>query len=85
MLNYGSEANGLVASITQIIAYLSLLEAGVGAASIQALYRPIGQNDRSKINDILAATSIYYKNRALLFCRCRIDSGCLSICDRIRI
>ncbi|MDT3427002.1 O-antigen/teichoic acid export membrane protein [Paenibacillus forsythiae] len=67
MLNYGSEANGLVASITQIIAYLSLLEAGVGAASIQALYRPIGQNDRSKINDILAATSIYYKKTGLYY------------------
>ncbi|NGM84595.1 sugar isomerase [Paenibacillus sp. 7124] len=67
MLNYGSEANGLVASITQIIAYLSLLEAGVGAASIQALYRPISKNDRSKINDILAATSIYYKKTGLYY------------------
>ncbi|MNM14034.1 hypothetical protein D3C81_242360 [compost metagenome] len=67
MLHYGSEANGLIASITQIIAYLSLLEAGVGAASIQALYRPVGENDRSKINDILAATSIYYKKTGLYY------------------
>lgn len=67
MLQYGSEANGLVASIIQIIAYLSLLEAGVGAASIQALYKPIGQNDRSKINDILAATSVYYKKTGLYY------------------
>ncbi|WP_310549816.1 lipopolysaccharide biosynthesis protein [Paenibacillus glufosinatiresistens] len=67
MLNYGSEANGLVASITQIIAYLALLEAGVGAASIQALYRPIGQGDRSKINEILAATSVYYKKTGIYY------------------
>lgn len=40
MVNYGSEANGLIASIVQIISYLALLEAGVGAASIQALYKP---------------------------------------------
>lgn len=61
MVNYGSEANGLIASIVQIISYFALLEAGVGAASLQALYKPVAGNDRSHINSILAATSSYYK------------------------
>lgn len=43
MVHYGSEANGLVSSVVQIIAYLALLEAGVGAASLQALYKPISK------------------------------------------
>lgn len=63
MVNYGSEANGLIASIVQIISYFALLEAGVGAASLQALYKPIASNDRGHINSILAATSRYYKKR----------------------
>ncbi|KGE19756.1 lipopolysaccharide biosynthesis protein [Paenibacillus wynnii] len=67
MVNYGSEANGLIASIVQIISYLALLEAGVGAASLQALYKPIAQNDRSHINSILAATSSYYKKTGVYY------------------
>ncbi|MFB7142911.1 sugar isomerase, partial [Gottfriedia sp. NPDC056225] len=61
LLNYGSENNGLVSSITQIIVYMSLFEAGVGAASLQALYKPIVKNDKQGISSILSATSIYYK------------------------
>lgn len=67
ILTYGSEANGLITSVVQIITYLSLLEAGVGAASIQALYKPIGNNDKSKINEILTATSSYYRKTGLYY------------------
>ena len=67
MVNYGSEANGLIASIVQIISYLALLEAGVGAASLQALYKPVAQNDQRHINSILAATSSYYKKTGVYY------------------
>lgn len=67
MMNYGSEANGLVVSVMQIIGYLSLLEAGVGAASLQALYQPVSQGDRGRINAILSATSAYYKRTGILY------------------
>ena len=67
MVNYGSEANGLIASIVQIISYLALLEAGVGAASLQALYKPVAQNDQNQINSILAATSSYYKKTGIYY------------------
>jgi len=67
MINYGSEANGLIASIVQIISYLALLEAGVGAASLQALYKPIAHNNQNHINSILAATSSYYKKTGIYY------------------
>ena len=60
-MKLGSEANGFMASITQIFVYMSILEAGVGTAAIQALYKPIGLDDKHKINGILSATSKYYK------------------------
>ena len=41
IMTYGSEMNGLLSSVAQVLTYLSVLEAGVGAATIQALYRPI--------------------------------------------
>ncbi|MCL6604055.1 MAG: sugar isomerase [Paenibacillus sp.] len=67
MVNYGSEANGLIASIVQIMSYLALLEAGVGAASLQALYKPIAHQDKGHINSILAATSSYYKKTGIYY------------------
>jgi hypothetical protein len=61
IIKLGSEVNGFMSSITQILTYLSLLEAGVGAATIQALYKPLSSDDKNNINSILSATSKYYK------------------------
>ena len=38
---YGSAVNGLVSSISQFITYMSLVEAGVGAAATVSLYGPL--------------------------------------------
>lgn len=60
---YGSEMNGLLGSLGNIYSYLALVEAGVGTVAIQALYGPLGRNDRRRINEIMAATARFY-NRA---------------------
>ena len=39
---FGSEVNGLVSSITQFLAYITLLESGVGPVIKAALYKLIG-------------------------------------------
>ena len=67
LLHLGSEANGLVSSITQILTYVALLEAGVGAASTQALFAPTKRKEESKINEIMAATSRFYNRTAALY------------------
>ncbi len=64
---FGSEVNGLVATIKQIYAYIALLEAGVGAATIQALYSPVAKNDKSAINGILSAANKYYIKAGLFY------------------
>lgn len=56
LITYGSTYNGLISSITQILQYLVLLEAGLTTASIQALYKPITEHDSKTINGILSAT-----------------------------
>ncbi len=61
LVNLGSEANGLLSSVNQVLIYLNLLEAGIGTATLQALYAPVATQDRSKINRILSATNKYYK------------------------
>ena len=67
LVNLGSEANGLLNSISQILVYVSLLEAGVGTASLQALYGPVAAEDNASINAILAATSRFYKRTGRVY------------------
>ncbi len=64
---YGSEVNGLVASITQFIAYFRLVEAGLAAAAVYALYRPLADEDHEAINSILSATNRFYVSSGWLF------------------
>lgn len=61
LINLGSESNGLLNSINTVLTYVALLEAGVGAATLVALYTPIALDDKQEINSILAATDVFYK------------------------
>lgn len=70
IVNYGSEVNGLLSSIKQIYVYLALLEAGVGDASVIALYGPIGRKDHQAANEILAATHYYYRKIGIIYAAC---------------
>lgn len=61
IVSYGSEVNGLLSSLNQLLVYLGLFEAGVGAATIQALYKPVAEDDWHGISRVLAATDRYYR------------------------
>lgn len=65
--SFGSEVNGLISSINQILMYLGIFEAGVGAVALQALYAPVAARDWRKINGVLSATNIYYKKTGLIY------------------
>ena len=67
IVSFGSEVNGFINSINQLFVYVALLEAGVGAASLRALYFPVGKNDKQQINRILSATHYYYKRTGWLY------------------
>lgn len=67
IVTYGSATNGMMASIKQFIAYLTLLEAGVGAAAIVALYQALSNNHIALRNRILAATHHFYRISGTLF------------------
>ncbi|WP_139056096.1 hypothetical protein [Ruthenibacterium lactatiformans] len=64
---YGSTLNGLTSSITQVMSYLVLFEAGLGTASIQALYDPLSRNDWKKVSGIVVATGVEYKKITAAF------------------
>lgn len=65
--SYGSEVNGLLSSVTQIYSYIAIVEAGVGGATIQALYRTLSRQDREATNAVLAATNKYYHKSGIIY------------------
>lgn len=67
ILQYGSEINGLASSVGQIVNYAALLEAGLGTASIHALYAPLAQNDRKSINAICSSTRLFFNKVGIYF------------------
>lgn len=65
--SYGSEVNGLLSTINNIYTYLALVEAGIGTSALQALYKPVVQEDYNAINGILYTTKCYYRRCVMLY------------------
>ena len=65
--NYGSEINGLQASVKQLFMYIALLEAGVGASTLQMLYKPVSKEDYQVANSYLSAASYYYNKIGIVY------------------
>ena len=64
---FGSEVNGLISSITQFLAYISLLESGFGPVLMAALYKPISRRDKKEIQSILYQSERFFKSIASIF------------------
>lgn len=68
MLNcFGSETNGLVASISQFLNYITLLEGGVGAVITASLYRPLSQRDYQKLSAVIVTARRFFRKLARVF------------------
>lgn len=67
ILCYGSAINGMVSSITQFLSYLALVEAGISAAAIVELYKPLERNDEDERNRVLSAARKFYLQSGVLY------------------
>ncbi len=65
--SYGSEINGLISSLNQVINYMNLVEAGLALTAIQSLYKPLSENNWFKVSQVLAATKKLYMKSGVLF------------------
>lgn len=64
--SYGSDVNGLLGTVTQIFAYMALLEAGIGQAARNALYKPFVNRDEESVSEV-ASTAQKYFHRITLY------------------
>lgn len=65
--SYGSEINGMIGSITQFLALITLLEGGVGGVARAALYKPLAQNDYARTQKIIAYLERFFRILAFGF------------------
>ena len=65
--NFGSEYNGITQSITQFISYISLMQSGIGGATVVALYKPLAEKDTVEISEVLASTQKFMRKISLIF------------------
>lgn len=65
--NFGSEVNGVLSTIKQVFTYMCLLEAGIGLATTQALYKPIAEKNHNTASSIISATNIYYFKTGIIY------------------
>lgn len=75
--NFGSEVNGLVASVTQLLSYAVLLEGGIGGVMRAALYGPLANEDNAGISSIFYQISRTFRKISVIFVGCALA---LSIC-----
>lgn len=59
--HFGSEINGLIASIAQFISIISFMELGVGAVVQASLYRPLAQKDYNQISAIVVTSNRFFR------------------------
>ena len=65
--NFGSEVNGLVASITQLLSYAVLMEGGIGGVMKAAMYKPLANGDDEGISGVFHQISRTFRRISFAF------------------
>ena len=74
---FGSEANGLVSSLTQFLNYISLVEGGIGSVVLTALYRPLAKKEDKEVSSVLKAAESFFRQIAYIFVVYTIILACV--------
>lgn len=64
---FGSEIYGATASITAFLAYIALVEGGIGGVARAALYKPLSQKNREEVSAVVGCTSSFFRKLAFVF------------------
>lgn len=62
---FGSGVNGLIGSITSFVAYITLLQTGVGSAVKAALYKPLAKKSHDELCVIVKTSNAFFRKIAI--------------------
>ena len=80
--SFGSEVNGLVASVGQLLSYAVLLEGGIGGVMKAALYKPLANEDDAGISGIFYQIRRTFRKISIVFIGLAV---LLSICMKFLV
>ena len=64
---FGSEVNGLVSSINQILSYVNLLEGGVASVMMANLYKPLYDQDNHQLSKVFKTMLSFFRKIGMIF------------------
>ncbi len=64
---FGSETYGATASIAQFLSYIALLEGGIGGVARAALYKPLAENNKNGISEVVCEIKRLFRIVAYIF------------------
>lgn len=67
MHTYGANLHGYTTTVSTIMGYIALINAGLAPAAIQALYTPLAKKDKREINAVLNAIDHFYIISGVLY------------------
>lgn len=74
---FGSDYNGIIASVTQFIGCIALLKSGIGMATKAALYEPLYYNEKETVSGIMSATMKFLRRVSYIFVAGIIVFACI--------
>ena len=69
---FGSETNGLVSSISQFLNYVNLIEGGLNGVITASYYKPLADNNNSKISAIYITSRNFLRKISFVFSQGKI-------------
>lgn len=67
LIYFGSNVNGLVSSLNQMLNYIALVEGGVTGVITASLYKPLVENDVKNISSIVNTSNKFFKKIGIIF------------------
>lgn len=64
---FGSNINGLISTIKQIIGYIQLFGAGISESSVVSLYKPLNEKNYQNISAVFNASNKSFFNAGIIF------------------
>lgn len=74
---YGADLHGYTSTVTTIMNYIALLNAGLATAGIQALYKPLAQKDKHRISEVINAVNKFYIKTGIMYIIAIIICACI--------
>ena len=64
---FGSDVNGIMQAVSQLLSYTVILECGIGGMVIASFYKPLAEHDTEAISDIFHNTKAFFQKISIIY------------------